>query len=511
MLNRNLDRLIEWGAIAIALMLGACFIYHNQNFYHDDAFITLRYASNFLDGKGIVWNPGEYVQGYSNFLQLVIIAGLGYLGFDLRISSQLIGITAYLLLPITATFLLSKIDHKNKLAPVLPAVFIYASAPIVSWAIGGLEGVMFSLLATVGILLFASASQAEESKALYICSGISLGLACLTRPDGIVFAALAFIWLLRDFKHHRSFNILHFSFASGLIILSYLAWQYYYYGDVLPNTFYVKGTALNIETINRGLSYLWQFTVQPPFLMLITAAVFLHRWLFSQLRTQEVYLAANILFYSLFVVCVGGDHMEAFRLLLPAIALLACLLQMLLENVIARLATHGKLLIYLAALLLSALQIGHGPLNPLKMDDAALNGIQIGRFISENWPENAVIALNSAGAVPYHAPGHRFIDMLGLNDKHIARREIIKTELPWQKMAGHLKGDGNYILLRKPDYIILGPSQGSTASQPWFLSDLEISRNPDFYRLYEKHAKLIGTTKGPEQHRLIFTYYRRIQ
>src|SRR5689334_14244881 len=39
----------------------------------DDAYISFRYAANLLDGYGLVWNPGERVEGYTNFLWLIIV------------------------------------------------------------------------------------------------------------------------------------------------------------------------------------------------------------------------------------------------------------------------------------------------------------------------------------------------------------------------------------------------------------------------------------------------------
>nr|HNH96503.1 hypothetical protein [Microthrixaceae bacterium] len=37
-------------------------------FVQDDAFISFRYAKNLVDGNGLVFNPGQPVEGYTNFL-----------------------------------------------------------------------------------------------------------------------------------------------------------------------------------------------------------------------------------------------------------------------------------------------------------------------------------------------------------------------------------------------------------------------------------------------------------
>ena len=53
----------------------------------------------------------------------------------------------------------------------------------------------------------------------------------------------------------------------------------------------------------------------------------------------------------------------------------------------------------------------------------------------------------------------------------------------WQLLPGHGKGDGKYVLSQKPDYIILGGSEGD--SKPWFISDQEIFESLDFKNNYE--------------------------
>ena len=45
-------------------------------FITDDAFISFRYVRNLLDGHGLVFNPGEYVEGYTNFLWVLELAAI---------------------------------------------------------------------------------------------------------------------------------------------------------------------------------------------------------------------------------------------------------------------------------------------------------------------------------------------------------------------------------------------------------------------------------------------------
>lgn len=53
-----------------------CYLTHVTWFLTDDAFISFRYACNLLEGHGLVFNPGEYVKGHSNFLWVLELSAL---------------------------------------------------------------------------------------------------------------------------------------------------------------------------------------------------------------------------------------------------------------------------------------------------------------------------------------------------------------------------------------------------------------------------------------------------
>ena len=74
-----------WAFLLVAAPWGGllAWLSHVAWFLCDDAFISFRYARNLLEGHGLVFNPGEYVEGYSNFLWTLELALLWAL-FDLR-------------------------------------------------------------------------------------------------------------------------------------------------------------------------------------------------------------------------------------------------------------------------------------------------------------------------------------------------------------------------------------------------------------------------------------------
>jgi hypothetical protein len=88
--------------------------------------------------------------------------------------------------------------------------------------------------------------------------------------------------------------------------------------------------------------------------------------------------------------------------------------------------------------------------------------------------------------------------MLGLNDEVIAHTP---SEHIGSGMAGHERGNGAYVISRKPDYILFGPPRG--ASHPVFKSDKELFEFQEFKDWYdvERHEPREGFT---------ITLYRRL-
>ena len=505
-----------WGLLALAYAagLGTMMLYANRAFYHDDAYITLRYAKNVIDGAGAVWNPDEYVQGYTNFLHLMLVSGLGRLGIDLIVASRVVGVAALLsLLVVLVVWTRRGEDANASRLWHLPAIVVMSSAPMLVWSLGGLEGTLFSALVASGCLLFLLGLEAEVGAPVFIASGACLGMSFLTRPDGVVFVALSAGWLLVDRRSpQRRRDLIGFLAGAALIMAPYVVWQSAYYGDLVPNTFYAKTGAPLPHRLRSGWGYLVDYALAPPFLPLLLLGTLVYATAAKRWDEPLGYLSLLIAAYAGFVVFVGGDHMQAFRLFLPLVALMGLALARTWSKLIVERGHLTVALVSAALLLLSTLQLSDQQINPREEDPAAFVGSIVGKHIAQAWPEGSLVALNTAGSTPYYAHGHRYVDMLGLNDAHIAKREIDGVELRWQLVPGHLKGDGSYVLDRRPDFIIVGPAEGTLVSKPWFLSDLELSRDPRFADEYEiARVALDGSGRVVEEDGLIFTYYRRMQ
>src|ERR1700752_1896043 len=83
---------LEWLALPLGIWLVLRYAW-----LMDDAFVFFRYGDNFLfRGQGLVWNAGEYVEGYSSPLWLAILCGLRSLGLDWWTVTRALGVACVL-------------------------------------------------------------------------------------------------------------------------------------------------------------------------------------------------------------------------------------------------------------------------------------------------------------------------------------------------------------------------------------------------------------------------------
>ncbi|MFH1679679.1 MAG: hypothetical protein ABIH26_03435 [Candidatus Eisenbacteria bacterium] len=415
----------------------------------DDAFISFRYAENWALGEGPVFNPGERVEGYTNFLWTALIAAALRGGIEPVLFSRAAGI-AFGVLLLCLAFLHARERLSPRAAVLLLPPAIAANGAFALWCGAGLETPLFALLLFAGV---AAASSAESARGFALAS-LLLVLATLTRPEGaLVFAVVLLDALaLRRVPLGRALpGLLLFLLVAG----AHEAWRIAYYGEALPNTFYAK-TGGGLLALKRGLLYVARYlgpfggwTALAPLPLLFVGGI--RRW-------ERTFLVVLIV-YILYVVWVGGDSLPFYRFLAPAVPLFA----LLAVSGLARLlgdpggSVGGGRLAALAFLLAVPLlnTFGGATLRFLgeDRDRVELHWKVIGGWLRENAEEGASVAVTTAGAIPYYSKLPA-IDMLGINDRTIARRRMPGMG---GGIADHEKHDMDYVLSRRPTYILHYP------------------------------------------------------
>ncbi len=498
---------------ALALSIAGFILF--QNFYHDDAYISLRYVHNFLNGQGLVWNSSERVEGYSNFLWVILVGLLGYFGTDLIIATKILGITSLLITGAVAWKFCRRHCTTSMVTPALAVLLIFSALPMIVWSIGGLEPVLFGLLMLLAI--WSTLQTRDSAPRPAIIAGLLFALLSMTRPDGPLYLAVVTLWL---FWHSRK-SLLPLLLTFAVCFGAFLLWRYSYYGDWLPNPAYVKGM-VNLSNLWRGLAYLRDYAIALPFLLPLSLFSFLWIRVRGDWQPRHSLFLILISAHLVYVTMVGGDHMPAFRFMVPIIPICATVVAETAESIYTMANGSRRFLPQLALVILVTAQLIFPPeiVARAKIEDgAAFLGRIVGEYISTNFPKGSLIALNTAGSTPYYAPDYRFIDMLGLNDRTIAKRKNPPKVARWQDVPGHEKGDGKYILSRKPDYIIAGGAAGYAVTMGWFLSEYELANDPEFERWYAAQMVLIPVRQydGYEAYEesatgeMGFAFYKRIE
>ncbi|PDV98308.1 glycosyltransferase family 39 protein [Candidatus Chloroploca asiatica] len=316
----------------------------------DDAFISFRYAQNLVQGHGLVYNPGERVEGYTNFLW-TMLAALGLrLGGDLVIWSHLAGVVLGVVLVLLTFALASRLIG----APWgLVAALIVATSQSVLLYTGrgsGLETGFFAVLMLAVACAYLWPEQVTLRTA--IVTGLIAGLAALTRPEGaMVFALTAahlFVKAIIDSRFGLSSSrrqreepgqaseggqrityvattVLPLVGAFALLFGPYLLWRFSYYGDLLPNTFYAK-TGGGREQIWRGLAYVGAFTLTLGGPLLLIILVPWVTGLRHALQSWRSYMLLVVVIYTIYIIIVGGDHFRGERFFVPLVPWFAILL-----------------------------------------------------------------------------------------------------------------------------------------------------------------------------------------
>ncbi|MFQ3663122.1 MAG: hypothetical protein SNJ69_12100, partial [Chloroflexaceae bacterium] len=299
-----------------------------------------------------------------------------------------------------------------------------------------------------------------------LAAGQALGLAALTRPEGLLILALTALHIVLRALVERPGSPVERARAAlpplltlGMPFLAlfgpYFLWRLAYYGDPLPNTFYAK-TGGGLEQIERGLVYAGAFalTIGGP-LLLVIAAPWLRSWR-AALASWRSYALLLTLTYSAYIILVGGDHFRGERFFVPLVPWFALLITDGLATLTRSLRAPAHLVRPLLAL---GLVVGSlAALARTAPFDTTIRGLdesvwiwrEIGWWLDDHSPPEASIAVAGAGAVAFY--GQRVaIDMYGLTDRHIGRLEIPGMG---RGVPGHEKRDPDYILnRRRPTYI----------------------------------------------------------
>ena len=218
----------------------------------DDAYISYRYAKNFSEGHGLVFNQGDQVEGYSNLLYVLILTPIFFLGAAKHV--YLVSVVLNIVFAVVGLYVFAQYayDRFGYTNGSLASLLFALTPPLWIWVGSGMETALV-LLVTLLILVTVEQITLDRSKKAALLN-ILIVVIIMSRADGFIVAAIAIAYVVIRGRYRVAL------WASITLIGAmgvYLTLRLSYYGDLLPNTYYAKVSGPLIERIIFAVRQLW--------------------------------------------------------------------------------------------------------------------------------------------------------------------------------------------------------------------------------------------------------------
>jgi len=439
---------------------------------NDDAYIGYRYAKNLAEGNGLVFNPRERVEGYTDPLYVVMLApafwvtnydGIYFFSFFLNLVFA------------GAAFLLFVAELKRRLGEsraLAGAILFALCLPLWVAVASGLETPQVLAISIAVWVMSERVASDPAPRDVYLLS-LAMVLSIVARADGFIIVGIALFYLL--IKRRLRAVLVCASVALATFGL-FEVWRLAYYGSPLPTTYYIKVAGPFGARIAHAYEQLRDASVFEGLLPLLLAIPFalgevIHkmeqgsttaltaasppagqalRGAVTSANTDGLIatLAAELRFDMIFPPIwlaywfyIGGDHFfDRFLIILYPLGIFTLL---------KFFDGKGKTLAYVV-MVLALMEV----LPTFKVDprfqyqlDKYDCWIATGKFLGKNFP-GKTLATGALGKIPFFS-GLYTQDILGLTDPVLAHRPVNAAEFD----PGNMKFDADYSLLRNPDVI----------------------------------------------------------
>lgn len=468
----------------------------------DDGMISMCFAKNLAAGHGLVFNPGgERVEGFTNPLWVGYMAlyhRLPIAPSKMSLYIQASGALFLLLNLLAVRRLADRLAGGPGFAGLAAAAFTAFYLPLNTWGLQGMEVSLLALLISVAVeRMLAAWERGTFSRGAYWL----LGVGTLVRLDAAVplLAAALLGWGM-----DRPRRAAHARWGLGLLLLflgGQTAARWLYYGEWLPNTYYLKMTGYPLlMRLSAGLFHYAHFVLGLNWLLYLLPFAALWRS-FGRARLLPVWL---FLAQSAYSIYVGGDAWEwgvsANRYVCVVIPLFFVMAAVGLDDAwrglaagwrarglpaLPRFAPRAGAAALVAACLVTFnvnFNIANlaGPLSEWLLRTPGFDAIgnqkrvEMAIFLKQVTRPGARVAVVYAGAIPYFMDRYT-IDLLGKNEKRIARAPMKRPRGLGQWLLfypGHMKWDFAYTLGElKPDVVAQLWAASAADAQPYLDRD----------------------------------------
>jgi len=451
------------------------------DFSEDDAGISFRYAAHLFDGKGLVYNPGERVEGYSNFGYVVLLGAVYKIMSLFNDDARLFMVLAAKIVNLVASLatlwlcflfgrnILKQESWKAFLAPLLVAcngAFLINTASPLETAT---YTAWLMLLTYLVAGLTVQPGQSTSRRHAVACVTVAL-LFSLWRIDAPILlggCCVAF-GILRGLRLQRRDMAMFFAWL--VPFAGYTLFRYCYFGQWMNNPYYAKistqfTTPIQSQYTNVYFTHLGDNAYLFLLLFALAVATDYRKWLLPGLLVMVQWI---------YVAHVGGDWMTGFRFWAPLTPHICILLVAAIDRPFSGVAPIWERMIKtILAIALAAWWFGSGIAvyqlggrrpGRIWVDPRACSVVKLNpywetvQWIRMNVPADALLVVSEGGYIPL-LTGLRAIDTYGLCNRELAAMEGTRSRLGLKLHWTPEDPGTRYILSRNPDIIVLGPGR----------------------------------------------------
>lgn len=470
----------------IPALVAYAYLAIHYNFIQDDSYISYRYVANFLNGNGLVFNIGEYVEGYTNFgwviyMLFCAVVGIGYIGAS-QITGALFGAGIIILTHRLAIELFGREGHLYIAGATL---LLGLNQALAYWSPAGLETSAFAFCALWAVYLYIHRSW------MLI---FALVMAVWLRPEGAFVTGLL---ILVEFLQTRRLPM--FTLKSALIAfvlsLPYVGFKLFYYGEILPNPFYAK-TSFSMAQLADGLEYILRYFDNFLFYYVGVAFLVLPVMFLRRLSRPAIAIVLVVWFYILYILLIGGDVLKVHRFFLPLMGPILIVVFLSFRFLLQKMKNSARTSVMILVILVTGYVTFNLPSSFVKkynfnerkfVEKMEFKAEQLLATDSTDFS----VALPTIGMYSYKLLGHDVIDLVGLTDTTIARH----SEEPIPGMATtwkEQKHNSKYLLSLAPDYIVF-----STGVKPSAPAERALLLYPEFLHSYRTVGWFYPSERNP--------------
>lgn len=437
----------------------------------DDAMISMRYAKNLASGAGLVWNPGERIMGFSNLGVTLLMVPVHWLPVGVRYTSlvvQLGCLVVTLANMAAAAKLVSLIFGDDPWMPRATILLLAACAPFQILSLQGTD-IPFVTLVLLGALVLAVRAM-REKRPWPVALWALLAIGVVIRIDVAIFFVALLYFCLRAPEPGSRRQAAIGGAVLVIVLAAVLGWTASYYGEPLPNTYYLKATGQpRLSMLISGVSQVGPLLARLSFPLLLTVVGIKAFYWKDRAVRMVVAMAGIVVAYH---VWVGGDWIAAdyvSRFLAPALPLFIVLLVGVAFRITGAIALRAsespddvpraltpkrRVDVFFLVIILAVPSLGTqlamaewiGAGDPMHVAEKH-ESLALATWLTKNAPKTTTVAVHWGGIQPYFS-GHPQIDVLGKCDRHIAHLTVDRFE------PGHSKWDWPYVVgERRPDII----------------------------------------------------------